>query len=237
VSLLTDSMMLLNASLLELGFPKCPGDIMVSNEFWRRDVKSYKRLIDSWTSSFNAENLQNLSIFLDAKFVSGDETLLKELKSFLHQHFNSRTDVLAHMAKAVLSFETPLSLFSSFVLEKNNNNKLDLKKGGIFALVHGIRVLALQHKIDETNTIERIKQLNNQGVLDKKFATELIESFDSLSSIRLKAMLESKNIQESNYINPMNLEKIQRDLLKDSFKIINKFKKFMRFHFHLEMVS
>jgi CBS domain-containing protein len=33
------------------------------------------------------------------------------------------------------------------------------------------------------------------------------------------------------------LEKNQRDLLKDSFKIVNKFKKFMSFHFHLEMVS
>ena len=42
---------------------------------------------------------------------------------------------------------------------------------------------------------------------------------------------------ESNYINPKNLEKNQRDLLKDSFKIINKFKKFMTYHFHLEMVS
>ena len=237
VELFKEPMLQLNASLLELGFPECPGNVMVSNEFWRRDVKSYKALIDSWTTSLNAENLQNLSIFLDAKFVSGDETLLTELKEFLHSHFSSRNDVLAHMAKAVLSFETPLSLFSSFVLEKNHNNKLDLKKGGVFALVHGIRVLALEHKIDDTNTIERIKQLNNQGVLDKEFATELMESFDSLSAIRLKAMLESKSLEESNYINPMNLEKIQRDLLKDSFKIINKFKKFMRFHYHLEMVS
>jgi CBS domain-containing protein len=49
-------------------------------------------------------------------------------------------------------------------------------------------------------------------------------------------MLEAKTIDEANYINPRNLEKNQRDLLKDSFKIINKFKKFMSFHFHLNMV-
>jgi len=49
-------------------------------------------------------------------------------------------------------------------------------------------------------------------------------------------MLEAKNLEEANYINPANLEKNQRDLLKDSFKIINKFKKFMSFHFHLNMV-
>jgi CBS domain-containing protein len=136
-----------------------------------------------------------------------------------------------------LAFDTPLSLFSGFLLEKNRNNKLDLKKGGIFALVHGIRTLALQYEIKETNTIQRIKELNNKGIFDKTFATELIECFDTLSTLRLKAMLEARDLSEANYINPAKLEKIQVDLLKDSFKIINKFKKFMSFHFHLNMVG
>jgi CBS domain-containing protein len=230
-------MLKLNAALLELGYPKCEGNVMVSNEFWRRNVIGYKRLIDSWRTTLNEENLQNMSIFLDAKSVAGNETLLTDLREYLFSGFAARKDVLAHAAKAVLSFETPLSLFSGFVLEKSHSNKLDLKKGGVFALVHGVRVLALQNKITQTNTIERIKELNNKNIIDKAFATELIECFDTLSSIRLKAMLESQELQESNYINPQKLEKNQRDLLKDSFKIINKFKKFMSFHFHLEMVS
>jgi CBS domain-containing protein len=237
VELFRAPMLALNAALLELGYPKCEGDIMVSNPFWRRDEQGYKTLIDSWRNSLNEENLTNMSVFLDAKAVAGEEQLLKGLKEYLFNGFYARKDVLAHAAKAVLSFETPLSLFSGFVLERTHANKLDLKKGGIFALVHGVRVLSLEHKIEETNTIERIKALNNKNVIDKAFATELIESFDTLSAIRLKAMLESKEPTENNYINPKKLEKNQRDLLKDSFKIINKFKKFMSFHFHLEMVS
>lgn len=237
IALFTEPMMKFNSYLLELGFPKCSGNVMVSNPFWRTDVSGYKILIDTWVSSLSEENLQYLSIFLDSKCVAGDKELLGELTEYLHSNFHSRDDVLAHIAKAVLNFETPLSLFSSFVLEKSHNNKLDLKKGGIFALVHGVRVLALQYEIKETNTISRIKKLNNKGVFDKNFATELIESFDTLSAIRLKAMLEAKDLEESNYINPKKLQKIQMDLLKDSFKIINKFKKFMVFHFHLNMVA
>jgi CBS domain-containing protein len=237
VSLFEEPMMKLNAALLEIGYPKCSGNVMVSNEFWRRNVDGYKTLIDSWIGNFSEENLQSLSIFLDAKCVCGNSALLVELQEYLQRVFSARDDVLAHMAKAVLNFETPLSLFSNFVLEKSHDNKLDLKKGGIFALVHGVRILSLKHSIKETNTIERLKVLNNKGVIDKEFATELIESFDTLSSIRLNGMLESLDIQESNYINPKKLEKNQRDLLKDSFKIVNKFKKFMIFHFHLEMVS
>lgn len=236
IELFVKPMMQLNSYLLELGFPKCNGGVMVSNEFWRRNSSSYKELIEKWTYDMSDESVQNLSIFLDAKCVAGDCTLLDELTTYLHSSFHSRDDVLAHIAKAVLNFETPLSLFSGFVLEKEYNNRLDLKKGGIFALVHGVRTLSIQYEIKATNTIERIKELNNLGVIDKTFATELIESFDTLSSIRLKAMLEAKTIDEANYINPRNLEKNQRDLLKDSFKIINKFKKFMSFHFHLNMV-
>ena len=237
VNLFTEPMLKLNSYLLEIGFPKCDGDVMVSNEFWRRDESSFKELINSWTTSMNDKSVQELSIFMDAKCVAGDFAMLDSLKDYLHKNFHSRNDVLAHIAKAVLNFETPLSLFSGFVLEKDHNNKLDLKKGGIFALVHGVRTLSLQYEISATNTIERIKELNNKGVIDKNFATELMESLDSLSAIRLKAMLDAKDLNESNYINPKSLEKIQRDLLKDSFKIINKFKKFMSFHFHLEMVS
>lgn len=237
VELFRKPMMQLNRYLLELGYPKCSGDVMVSNVFWRKTLQEYKTNIDSWSSTLDERMLQNMSIFLDSKCVTGKCELLSELLGYLYETFYARRDVLAHAAKAVLSFETPLSLFSSFVLEKEHNNKLDLKKGGVFALVHGIRLLALKYKIPQTNTIERIKELNNRGIIDKKFATELIESFDTLSSIRLQAMLEAKNFEESNYINPQNLEKNQKDLLKDSFKIINKFKKFMSFHFHLEMVS
>jgi len=236
-ALFVEPMMLLNRYLLELGFPKCDGNIMVSNEYWRRDVKGFKSLIDEWNGSMNGESVQNLSIFLDAKCVAGNSLLLSELKTYLHAQFNARDDVLAHIAKAVLNFQTPLSLFSGFVTQKNHENRLDLKKGGIFAIVHGIRVLSLEHSVEATNTIERIKELNNLGVIDKNFATELIESFDTLSAVRLQAMLSAKNVQEANYINPKNLEKVQRDLLKDSFKIVNKFKKFMVFHYHLEMVS
>ncbi len=235
-SLYTEPMMELNAALLELGYPKCKGDVMVSNALWRQNTSGYKSLIDSWRSTMDESVLTQMSIFMDAVAIAGDKALLTTLKEQLFSGFDARKDVLAHAAKAVLSFETPLSLFGGFALERSHANKLDLKKGGIFALVHGVRVLSLEYKIEQTNTIERIKMLNNLNVIDKEFAAELIECFDTLSSIRLRAMLEAKDALDSNYIDPRSLPKNQRDLLKDSFKIVNKFKKFVSFYYHLEMV-
>ena len=231
-------MMTFNAYLLKLGFPKCSGNVMVSNPYWRRSVSGYKTVISQWVETFNEEALLSLSIFLDASCVAGDESLLIECRDYLNEHFEGRSDVLAHLAKSALAFETPLSLFSGFVLGRaEHESELDIKKGGIFAIVHGIRILALEHKIGSTNTTERIKELNNIGLFDKRFASELIEAYDTLLGIRLRSMLSQKHtLEEQNYVNPKLFSKTDRDLLKDAFKIVNTFKKFLTYHFHLGMV-
>lgn len=224
--------------LIRLGFPKCSGDVMVSNPDWRRSVSGYKAVISQWVETLNEDSLRFLSIFSDASCVAGDESLLHECRNYLMVHFEGRSDVLAHLAKAALSFETPLSLFSGFVLGRaEHESQLDIKKGGIFAIVHGVRILALEHKIDSTNTTERIKELNNVGIFDKQFASELIEAYDTLLGIRLRSMLSQKQMSEGeNYINPKLFSKADRDLLKDAFKIVNTFKKFLTYHFHLGIV-
>jgi len=231
-------MMTFNEYLLRLGFPKCSGNVMVSNPYWRRSVSGYKTVISQWVETLNEESLMALSIFLDASCVAGDESLLIECRDYLNEHFEGRSDVLAHLAKSALAFETPLSLFSGFVLGRaEHQSELDIKKGGIFAIVHGIRILALEHKIGSTNTTERIKELNNIGLFDKRFASELIEAYDTLLGIRLRSMLSQKHTgEEQNYVNPKLFSKTDRDLLKDAFKIVNTFKKFLTYHFHLGMV-
>lgn len=231
-------MMTFNEYLLKLGFPKCSGNVMVSNPYWRRSVSGYKEMISQWVETLNEESLMALSIFLDASCVAGDESLLISCREYIREHFEGRSDVLAHLAKSALAFETPLSLFSGFVLGRaEHESELDIKKGGIFAIVHGIRILALEHKIGSTNTTERIKELNNVGLFDKRFASELIEAYDTLLGIRLRSMLSEKQKSgEQNYVNPKLFSKIDRDLLKDAFKIVNTFKKFLTYHFHLGMV-
>lgn len=228
----------LNAYLEMLGFPPCPGNIMVTNPYWRKSLHDHKEQIDTWLGSMDAEAMQQLAIFIDAQSVAGDAQLLGKAKAYLFSKFEGRDDLMAHLAKAALSFETPLSLFSGFVVEHSEHkNELDLKKGGIFAIVHGVRVLALQHKVTETNTTERVKALNNLKVFDKAFSTELIEAYDTLLGTRMKARLRTtKGFDEINYVNPGELNKIDRDLLKDSFKVVNTFKKFLTFHFHINMV-
>ncbi|HFU74974.1 MAG TPA: cyclic nucleotide-binding domain-containing protein, partial [Arcobacter sp.] len=173
--------------LIDFGYPKCSGNIMVSNQYWRKTKKEFEHTIFEWINTPNEENHMNLAIFYDAFGVAGDKYLLVDLKEYLFKMATDSTIFHSFFAKPVLNFETPLSMFANFVVDKNKHkNELDIKKGGIFAIVHGVRALSLEHKIKKTNTVERIKELEILNVIDTKFASELIESFTVLLTLRLK---------------------------------------------------
>jgi CBS domain-containing protein len=124
-------MMRFNECLLQLGFPKCSGNVMVSNPYWRQSVLGYQNMISEWVETLNEETLLSLSIFLDAQCVAGDVQLLEKCLRYLREQFEGRSDVLAHLAKSALAFETPLSLFSGFVLgREEHQSELDIKKKG-----------------------------------------------------------------------------------------------------------
>jgi CBS domain-containing protein len=225
-------------TLIEFGYPPCPGKIMVNNPRWCQPLKGFKEQLFQWVVEFQ-EPLLELAIFCDAKAVAGDAGLFEQAKRYLYERLQNNQAFFSYFAKPTLSFETPLNLFANFIVEKSNENRLDIKKGGIFPIVHGVRSLALEHKITQTNTIERIKALTDIRLFDKAFATDLIEALGFMISLRLQFELEKVKQEQAydNYIKPSQLNKLERDLLKDSFKIVNNFKQFIIYHFKLDRMS
>lgn len=229
-----------NSKLEEFGIPKCEGNIMISNSYWRKNETEFKRTVFDWIYEKNEENFMNFAIFFDAKAVAGDFEILDRVKQYQNELSASNSAFMSHFAKSALAFETPLSFFTDFVVDKKEHkNELDIKKGGIFAIVQGARSLALEYKIDKTNTIDRIKEINELEIIDREFASELIEAFTFLLNLRLKTRLDKidKGLKPDNYINPNSLNKLEKDLLKDSFKIVDKFKKFLSYHYKLGQLS
>jgi len=226
-------------TLIDFGYPECKGNIMVSNPFWTKRFSAYKKQLDEWITRKDQEDFMNLAIFIDANCVVGDKTLLKELKKYLNAQIDRSAFFFTTFASFALTFATPLGLFNDFVLDKEDHkNELDLKKGGIFPIVHGIRTMALQHHIYANGTIDRIKALYKGGFLDKEFASELTESFNFLHTLRLKTSLQKldEGKEVNNYVNPKNLTTLEKDMLRDTFKIVNRFKKYLTNNYRLDYV-
>jgi CBS domain-containing protein len=227
-------------ALIEFGYPPCAGNVMVKNPYWCKPLQDFKEEIYQWIQQPKEESMMNLAIFYDATAVAGDNILLKEAKDYLFQLLQDNRSFYAHFARPTLAFETPLGFFVDFIVEySSHKNQLDIKKGGIFPIVQGIRSLALEYRLTSTNTVDRIDDLRQRGIFDAAFAEELTESFSFMLALRLQFELEriKFNQEYDNYIDPTQLNKLERDLLKDSLKIVNEFKKIVTYHFKLNMVS
>ncbi len=227
-------------TLDEIGFPRCKGNVMLINPKWAKSIKEYKEDIRKWISSPTYEELIDMSIFFDTFAVAGNVSLFKELRDFLMEQIRQHKIFLPHFARAIDTFESPLGLFSRFVSgDKDHKDEIDIKKGALFALIHGVRALSLEHGIHKTNTTERIKALNDVGYMTKEDASELLETLEVINTMRLHFQLEKREngMEIDNYISLNSLSKLERDTLKEALKTVDAFRKRISYHFHLSMVS
>ena len=232
---------LFTETLVDFGFPRCEGNIMVSNPYWCRKQSDFKELIYEWVNNPSGDNFMNIAIFYDALCVSGDIEIIKELKNYLFKISSNSQSFYTNFARVINSFDVPLGFFDGFVFnskDEKHKDEIDIKRGGIFIIVQGIRSLSIQNRVLNTNTIKRINSLKELKVLDDESAKELIMAFNILNSLKLKASLEKLDKKEKidNFVNPNRLTIMEKDLLKDSFKIVNKLKKRLENHFKLNYV-
>lgn len=224
--------------LVDFGFPRCEGNIMVSNPYWCLRKQAFKDRIYEWITQPSSDNFMNLAIFYDAMAVTEDRAMLNELKEYLFNVSASSESFYRLFAKVVMDFDVPLGVFKGFVFDtkdKEHKHELDIKKGGLFIIVQSIRALALEHKLMRANTLRRIEELKDLKVLDEEFAKELSDALKFLMGIKLTSNLIKYDKGESmgNYINPDHLSMMEKDLLKDSFIIINKLKKKLEMRYRL----
>lgn len=225
-------------ALISFGYPPCPGDVMVRNPAWSKPLAAWRDNLRRWVASPDEQALMNIAIFYDAHSVAGDPALLADARQHLFDLVRENAAFCAAFARAIDSFDTPLGIFSKLIADRGaHKDELDIKKGGIFPIVHGVRALALQHQLAETNTALRIKALEEQNVFDHAFAVDLTEAYGFLLGLRLQARLQKLRHDQplDNLVRPDDLNKFERDLLKDSLQIVNRFKDLVRYRFHLKM--
>lgn len=228
------------AAVADLGFPPCAGGVMVSNPAWAKPIGGFKVDLGRWVTATDGDSLLKLAILYDGAAVGGDQTLLSELKSHIFMLVSHEEAFLGHFAKAVLNFPTPLNWLGRLVGDRDGAHKgaIDLKKGGIFPIVHGVRSLALEHGLTETNTIARIEALSGRGPFSEEFTADLIESFDFLSMLRMREQLGCIDRGEpyDNYVQFERLTKFERRTLRDCFKVVRELKTYIVEHFRLQLL-
>jgi len=227
-----------SAALRDFGYPDCPGGIMVSNPDWRRSAGEFKGIVRNWLLRPDPQGLMALAIFIDAHPVAGDAALLAEVRAEVDRLVAANDALLGRFAAAIDSFPEESGGWWNRLLLVSEQDKpvLDLKKSGIFPIVHGVRSLALGEHVQATGTQARIDALVAAGRLSSSFATDLGDSLHFLMGLKLKAGLAELDSAGtvSGGVRSDRLSSLERDLLKDALAVVKRFKAIIRNQFHLE---
>ncbi|MCA1456049.1 cyclic nucleotide-binding/CBS domain-containing protein [Bradyrhizobium sp. BRP22] len=224
-----------SGALSSFGFPPCPGNVMVSNPAWSKPLSEFLADFRNWMVLPDNTSHLNVAILYDARAVAGDAELLTKAKATLIEVVRGEQAFLAHFAHAIDAFAIPIGLFKSLVTSAGNGDALDLKKGGIFPIVHGVRSLALEHGLMETATDKRIVRLRDIGVLHADFARELSQAFQFMLMLRLDGQLAASAGTSGTLVRPSSLSSMERDLLRDAFHVVKQFREFIHRHFKLDV--
>ncbi|WP_043528098.1 DUF294 nucleotidyltransferase-like domain-containing protein [Litchfieldella xinjiangensis] len=222
-------------TLIRLGYPRCPGNIMVSNPAWVGSEAAWRARVARWAASRDGDSLMNLAILLDAHAVAGNPRLLDTLRDEMFERCSRDELLLSYFARSTLRFSTPLTLFGSL---KRPQHGIDIKKGGIFPIVHGVRTLALERRIRPTSTLERLDALAAEGRLEDRFAEDLGEALSLFTELRLKQQLarldDPDTGRDANRVVVQHLSSLERDLMREALHIVKDFKQRLSHRFHLE---
>lgn len=218
----------LSDGLAALGYPPCPGKVMVSNPAWRGSVAGWTDRIVRLKRSAAGEAQLDMAILMDAQPVCGDEALFAPLREALSGL--GRDQIwLHHFVRPAIEFHTPLTLRNPF----GRNPAVDIKRGGIFPTVHGLRALAAEHGLGCTNSFERATELGARGVLSAQLAADLQQALAVMQRLRLGQQIEalSRGATPDNRIHLGRLRRLDRDLLRDALRVVREFQAFLGAHF------
>jgi CBS domain-containing protein len=224
-----------SAALASLGYPPCPGDIMVTNPLWRQEISAFRETLRGWVHGGHVDGPMHLAIFFDAACVAGDASLLEDARAHLGQVLSGQDTWLARFAAAADQFQEPGNWFTRLTT-KRDEQALDLKKLGTFPIVHGVRALAMEHGVREQGTAARVQQLVSLGKLDAVLARDVVDALHLLMGVRLSHQLKQRaaGLPAGNEVRPSELSTLEREPLHDALGIVKRFRLFLRVHFKLE---
>jgi CBS domain-containing protein len=229
-----DVMQQFSADLGRLGYPPCPGNYMVSNPKWVMTVTEWHERVEGWLRSPDGDSMLDLTVFSDAHPVAGERRLFGELNDWFLERIHRGIGFIPSFAHPVLRFQVPLGLFGGI---RNADEGIDIKKGGIFPLVHGVRSMALDAAIHETNTFRRIDALVKRGDMDRPGGDDLKAALEIFMLYRLRQQMEAIAAGEKpdNIIRPAGLRRMEREQLRRALRTVKAFQQRLARRYHLEI--
>lgn len=227
--------------LASLGVPLCTGNIMANNPDWCHSLSEWKDLIVQWITTPGPEQTVNFGVFQDLRVQYGERLFEDKLRLHISATAKNNSRFFPNMAHNIIRFKPPLGMFGRLLVEGKGEGrgKLDLKKGGLFALTRGISLIALEEGICGGTTWSKIERLRQISHIASHDLDVLEESFTFLIKLRLEKQLRSLAAGEkpSNFVVPLVLPEKDQAQLRAAFRGVNTLLSILQSRYQLDMVN
>ncbi len=227
----------INAALDACGYPLCTGNIMAGNPECCLSLEEWKEQFGNWIDRGEPEHLLKASIFFDFRALGGDEAPVAALRRWVADRAAGNPRFLRQMAGNALRNEPPLGLVREFVVENGgeHDRELNLKLRGITPFVDGARLLALAHRVSETNTHARLRAVARSGAIPESEAEAWCDALAFIQLLRMRNHQRQERLGEplDNFIDPDALNELDRRILKEAFRQARKLQTRFRLDYQL----
>lgn len=206
--------------MYDCGYELCKGESMATNPKWCQPLSKWKEYFKTWITTANPQDLLELSIFFDFRFIYGERNLSDNLRDHLFEITEGQSGFFQHLTRNCLEHKVPLNILGNLVLESKGDFPETFNiKNAIMPLADFARIYSLLNKVGETNTLDRLTKLQVKSVLNKNSYDELVQSYNFLMQLRLKHQVQAteKNVLPNNSISPEELTQIELKTLKNIF--------------------
>lgn len=201
-------------NLASVGYRYCKGNIMAKNIKWCQPYSAWKRYFTNWVTTSSPQDLLDIKIFFDFRYVYGDEEISAQLQDHVNHVTSSFNTFFVYMGESVLSSNSPENMQKLKV-------PIDLKLI-LLPIVDYARMYSIRHKLNETNTYRRLEALRNKGQLPSSSFNNITYYYNFIMQKRLKHQIDSFNIaaEMDNLINPANLADVDVIIFKSYFDAV-----------------
>ncbi|MBW7900342.1 MAG: CBS domain-containing protein [Rhodocyclaceae bacterium] len=211
-----------NRDLDAVGFPFCKGNIMASNPELCLTLEAWEEKFAKWVRVPEPQALLNASIFFDFRALYGATHLGDRLRMTLLKLVGSQSVFLRMMAANALSVLPPLGKIRDFVTDLNPEHPgcVDLKVYGARLFIDAARIFALATGLYNTNTVQRLRLAGQRMGMASDETAAIVEGFNFIQLLRLRHQhFENEHGRPGdNFINPDQLNELDRRILKESFR-------------------
>ena len=210
----------INHALAALGFPLCSGNVMASNPALCLDPGEWRERFRIWIEESGPQALLNASTYFDLRPVYGDFGLADVLREGLRTQVPRNHRFLHELARQALTNVPPLGLVGEYRLEHCDHCVLDLKLKGAMPIIDAVRVLALAHGIEASNTFARLRALEQSGAVRTDEVGAWSDAFAYVMLLRLRHQRECQRqgLTPDNQVPLATLNELERRILKEAFR-------------------